>query len=98
VEEKLAKIWSDVLNLKEVSVEDSIFELGGDSLMIFRINTIANQAGIKISARDIFQYKTIAAICAQVLENRDDKPAELIGATIQPVPRSLHRRPRTVLQ
>ena len=98
VEEKLAKIWSDVLNLKEVSVEDSIFELGGDSLMIFRINTIANQAGIKISARDIFQYKTIAAICAQVQENRDDKPAELIGATIQPVPRSLHRRPRTVLQ
>ena len=66
--------------------------------MIFRINTIANQAGIKISARDIFQYKTIAAICAQVQENRDDKPAELIRATIQPVPRSLHRRPRTVLQ
>jgi amino acid adenylation domain-containing protein len=98
LEEKLAKIWSDVLNLKEVSVEDSIFELGGDSLMIFRINTIANQAGIKISARDIFQYKTIAAICAQVQENRDDKSAELIGKTIQPVPRSLHRRPRTVLQ
>ena len=98
LEEKLAKIWSDVLNLKEVSVEDSIFELGGDSLMIFRINTIANQAGIKISARDIFQYKTIAAICAQVQENRDDKAAELIGTTIQPVPRSLHRRPRTVLQ
>jgi amino acid adenylation domain-containing protein len=96
-EEKLAKIWGDVLNLKELSVEDSIFELGGDSLMIFRINTLANQAGIKITARHIFQYKTIAAICAQIQENRDDK-IETIGTTIQPVPRSLHRRPRTVLQ
>jgi amino acid adenylation domain-containing protein len=97
MEEKLAKIWGDVLNLKELSVEDSIFELGGDSLMIFRINTLANQAGIKITARYIFQYKTIAAICAQIQENRDDK-IETIGTTIQPVPRSLHRRPRTVLQ
>jgi amino acid adenylation domain-containing protein len=97
-EEKLALIWSNVLNLKEVSVEDSIFELGGDSLMIFRINTLANQAGMKITARHIFQYKTISAICAQVQENRDEQPTELTGTTIQPVPRSLHRRPRTVLQ
>ncbi len=97
-EETLALIWSNVLNLKEVSVEDSIFELGGDSLMIFRINTLANQAGVKITARHIFQYKTISAICAQVQENRDDQPAELTSGTIQPVPRSLHRRPRTVLQ
>ena len=97
-EETLALIWSNVLNLKEVSVEDSIFELGGDSLMIFRINTLANQAGIKITARHIFQYKTISAICAQVQENRDEQPAELTSGTIQPVPRSLHRRPRTVLQ
>ena len=97
-EEKLAQIWANVLNLKEVSVEDSIFELGGDSLMIFRINTLANQAGIRITARHIFQYKTIAAVCAQVQENRDDVPAESSVSTIQPVPRSLHRRPRTVLQ
>ena len=60
MEEKLAKIWCDVLNLKEVSVEDSIFELGGDSLMIFRINTIANQAGIK-------------TICPGYLSVQDDR-------------------------
>ena len=97
-EETLALIWSNVLSLKEVSVEDSIFELGGDSLMIFRINTLANQAGIKITARHIFQYKTISAICAQVQENPGEHSAESTSGTIQPVPRSLHRRPRTVLQ
>jgi acyl carrier protein len=98
LEETLALIWSNALSLKEVSVEDSIFELGGDSLMIFRINTLANQAGIKITARHIFQYKTISAICAQVQENPGEHSAESTSGTIQPVPRSLHRRPRTVLQ
>ncbi len=97
-EEMLARIWADVLNLREVSVEDSIFELGGDSLMIFRINTLANQAGIGINARHIFQYKTIAAICAQIDEKGENSPAASTGTTIQPVPRSLHRRSRTVLQ
>ncbi|MBV8674397.1 MAG: amino acid adenylation domain-containing protein, partial [Acidobacteriaceae bacterium] len=97
-EEKLAQIWADVLNVKEVSVEDSIFELGGDSLMIFRINTLANQAGIGINARHIFQYKTIAAICAQIQDKAECTAAQSSGTTIQPVPRSLHRRSRTVLQ
>ncbi|WP_446745077.1 amino acid adenylation domain-containing protein [Silvibacterium acidisoli] len=97
-EDVLASIWSKVLNLKEVSVEDSIFELGGDSLMIFRINTLANQAGMKITARHIFEFKTIAAICAQVHEGRDDEMAENSSGTIRPVARSLHRKPRTVLQ
>jgi amino acid adenylation domain-containing protein len=97
-EETLALIWSNVLNLKEVSVEDSIFELGGDSLMIFRINTLANQAGMKMTARHIFQYKTISAICTQVGENRVEESAEPVSGAIKAVPRSLHRRPRTVLQ
>jgi acyl carrier protein len=97
-EEKLARIWANVLNMNEVSVEDSIFELGGDSLMIFRINTLANQAGLSITARHIFQYKTIAAICAQIQDSNDAPSPAPTGTTIQPVPRALHRRPRTVLQ
>jgi amino acid adenylation domain-containing protein len=97
-EDILASIWCKVLNLKEVSVEDSIFELGGDSLMIFRINTLANQAGLKITARDLFQYKTISAICAQVQESRDEQGVEAAAGTIRPIARSLHRKPRTVLQ
>jgi acyl carrier protein len=97
-EDTLAAIWASVLNLKEVSVEDSIFELGGDSLMIFRINTLANQAGMKITARHIFQYRTISAICAQVQEGPEEQPVGSTGGAIKAIPRSLYRRPRTVLE
>ncbi len=38
-------------------MEESIFELGGDSLLIFRITTLANQAGLGLTARHIFQIE-----------------------------------------
>ena len=36
-EEKLAQIWAEVLGRDKVGIEDNIFEIGGDSLLIFRI-------------------------------------------------------------
>ena len=95
-EEMLAEIWAKALGLKEVGVEESIFDLGGDSLMIFRITTQANLAGLGLTARHIFQHRTIAAICDQLEEAPEDaKPA---SAGIQAVPRSRYRKPQGVLQ
>jgi hypothetical protein len=96
-ETKLAAIWSKVLDVPEISIHDSIFELGGDSLLIFRISTLANQAGLKLTARHIFQYRTIAGICAQIQTEVEDTTTEKVR-TIQAVPRSLHRRPKTLIQ
>jgi len=65
-EQKLASIWSKVLQIDDLSIHDSIFELGGDSLSIFRITTQANQAGIRMTAKQVFQYKTIAGVCSHL--------------------------------
>jgi amino acid adenylation domain-containing protein len=70
IEGQLASIWCKVLQLDSVSIHDSIFELGGDSLSIFRITTQANQAGIRMTAKHLFQYKTIAALSPQLEENQ----------------------------
>ncbi len=61
-EQTLATIWQEVLELPRVSVEDSIFELGADSLLIFRIAARAQHAGLAVKAVDVFQQRTIAAI------------------------------------
>lgn len=92
-EESLAAIWAKVLDIQEVGVEDSIFELGGDSLLIFRITTLARQAGLAVSAQQIFQYRTIAAICAQ-LEARPQESGTQTVKTIQAVPRVARSRPQ----
>jgi amino acid adenylation domain-containing protein len=96
-EETLAEIWKKVLCLKEVSAEDSIFELGGDSLLIFRITTLANQAGLRVTARHFFQYRTIAGVCAQ-LEEACLTTTKTAGITpIQAVPRLQYRQKVEVL-
>ncbi len=96
-EETLAGIWAKVLGLKEVGVEESIFELGGDSLLIFRITTLANQSGLGLTARHIFQWRTVAAICAQLDDQQQETAGKAAGG-IQAVPRERYRRPQTILQ
>ena len=81
-----------MLGLKDVSVEDSIFELGGDSLLIFRITTLANQAGLKVNARHFFQHRTIASICLQLEEGSTASTKTNTVAPIQAIPRSQYRQ------
>jgi len=98
MQETLASIWAKVLGVKEVSIDDTIFELGGDSLLIFRIITLANQAGLKLTARHVFQHRTVAAICEQLdLDSTGQVAQNNVGA-IKAIPRSQHRRPQTTLK
>ena len=70
-EATLAAIWAEVLELPQVSVTTSIFELGADSLAIFRIAARAQRAGVDVTATQIFQHRTISGIC-KVLDSRKE--------------------------
>lgn len=62
VEETLAKIWSGVLGVERLGVHDNFFELGGDSILSIQIIARANQAGLKLSPRQLFEHQTIAEL------------------------------------
>ena len=63
-EELLARIWSEVLRQEKVSVHDNFFELGGDSILSIQIVSRANRAGLRLSARQLFQHQTVATLAA----------------------------------
>ncbi|MBC1223946.1 amino acid adenylation domain-containing protein [Nostoc sp. UCD121] len=63
-QEVLAKIWRDVLLLKQVGIHDNFFELGGDSIISMQIIAKANQAGLKLTPKQLFQHQTIAELAA----------------------------------
>ena len=65
VEEVLVRIWSEVLRVEQVGIHDNFFELGGDSILSIQIIARANQSGVRLSPRQLFQQQTIAAL-AQV--------------------------------
>jgi amino acid adenylation domain-containing protein/non-ribosomal peptide synthase protein (TIGR01720 family) len=62
VEELLAGIWSQVLGVPRVGVHDNFFALGGDSIISIQIIARANQLGLRLTPRQIFQHQTIAEL------------------------------------
>jgi amino acid adenylation domain-containing protein/FkbM family methyltransferase/non-ribosomal peptide synthase protein (TIGR01720 family) len=65
-EQTLAAIWADVLGVTRVGVDDDLFALGGDSITSIQIVARASQAGLRLTTRDLFLHRTIAAVCAHL--------------------------------
>ncbi len=63
-EECLARIWSELLRLKQVSIHDNFFELGGDSIVSIQMIARANQAGLAVNPKQLFEHQTIAKLAA----------------------------------
>ncbi|HEX8475509.1 MAG TPA: amino acid adenylation domain-containing protein [Pyrinomonadaceae bacterium] len=64
IEESLASIWAEVLRIEQVGVHDNFFALGGDSILSIQIIVRANQAGLQLTPRQMFQYQTIAELAS----------------------------------
>ncbi len=89
-ETTLAEIWQDVLEVSQVGRHDDLFELGADSILIFRIATQAKQAGLDLPVAEIFRRRTVAALAAVATPAT---PAS-VAPSIARVDRSAYRRKR----
>ncbi|MCA2219589.1 condensation domain-containing protein, partial [Jidongwangia harbinensis] len=63
-EEVLAGLFAQVLGLPEVGVEDSFFDLGGDSIMAIQLVARARRAALGFTAREVFTHKSVAGLAA----------------------------------
>ncbi|HEX9981849.1 MAG TPA: amino acid adenylation domain-containing protein, partial [Thermoanaerobaculia bacterium] len=64
VEAQLAAIWAQLLKLERVGIHDNFFAIGGDSILSIQAVSRANQAGIAITTRQLFEHQTVAALAA----------------------------------
>jgi len=86
VEEVLAGIYAQVLGLERVGVDDSFFDLGGDSISSMQVVARARAAGVLCRPRDVFVEQTVARLARVVGVVGDAGPAdEGIGA-VAPTP------------
>ncbi|MBW4537462.1 MAG: amino acid adenylation domain-containing protein [Pleurocapsa minor HA4230-MV1] len=67
VETALAKIWAELLGQEKVGIYDNFFELGGDSIISIQAIAKANQIGLRLTPKQIFEHQTIAQL-AQVVQ------------------------------
>ncbi len=66
VEEILAGIFAEVLGVERVGVDESFFDLGGDSILSMQVVARARAAGLLCRPRDIFVEQTVAGLARVV--------------------------------
>ncbi|WDD36594.1 amino acid adenylation domain-containing protein (plasmid) [Nostoc sp. UHCC 0926] len=70
VEKVLAEIWAKILRLEQVGIYDKFFELGGDSILSMQIIAKANQVGLHITPKHLFEHQTIAELAVVAITNQ----------------------------
>lgn len=70
-EQKLLKIWKEVLNNQEIAISDNFFECGGDSILSIQICSLAKKENLFITSKDIFEKQSIEEL-AKVVESTGD--------------------------
>ncbi|MWK38143.1 amino acid adenylation domain-containing protein [Actinomadura sp. J1-007] len=66
-ERAVAAIWSDVLELPEVGVADNFFDLGGHSMLVYRVrDRLVERLGHSPPIIDFFQYPTVRALARHI--------------------------------
>ena len=73
-EEELARIWSVVLGIERVGVNDNFFDIGGSSLLAVRIFAMIEETfGRPLPLASLFQHPTVAEL-ATLLESAGERP------------------------
>jgi amino acid adenylation domain-containing protein len=69
VEEAVAEIFSDVLEIRQVGVHDDFFELGGHSLLATRVvSRLRDRFQIEMTPRFLFESPTVQQMASRISE------------------------------
>jgi amino acid adenylation domain-containing protein len=72
LEKTLVEVWKQVLNLETISIHDNFFEIGGHSLLAFRIlSGVRKSTGFELELTDLVASPTIAQL-AEILQKNNN--------------------------
>ncbi|XXY45533.1 amino acid adenylation domain-containing protein [Sorangium sp. So ce269] len=72
IEQQLAEIWSELLRVDRVGIDDSFFDLGGHSLLLTQLHArLRRELDPSLALVDLFRYPTIRTLAGRL--RRDDK-------------------------
>ncbi len=79
LEETLARVWSEVLHVDKVGVQDNFFTLGGHSLLATQVISRIRQAvGVELPLRHMFEWPTISELVLKIDE------IQTVGSVVLP--------------
>ncbi len=76
VEQRLATLWKDLLQLENIGLDDSFFELGGHSLLLLRAqHEISKTFGQDLPITELFQYPTLRTLARRLTQQPSATPS-----------------------
>ena len=75
IEQDLAQIWSQMLGITPIGIDDNFFDLGGHSLFIAQMMTqVAATFGVKLPLSALFTAPTVAGLAQSILNAQQSQP------------------------
>jgi acyl carrier protein len=87
VEEILAQIWTDVLNLEKVGIHDNFFDLGGHSILATQVlSRVRGVFRMELPLRILFDNRTVRELANAITKLRGESViSEEIAATLRAI-------------
>jgi len=85
LQERVAKIWREVLDAPNISLDDNFFDIGGSSVLLIRIRTaLQSELSQQIPITWMFEFTTIRAL-ADKLGESDESSSSTAPSASNPV-------------
>jgi len=76
LEQAIASVWQEVLNLEKVGINDNFFDLGGHSLLMVQVNSKLREVLTRdLSIVEMFQNPTINFLVQYLTQKPEDVPS-----------------------
>ncbi|MDP4147247.1 MAG: condensation domain-containing protein, partial [Bacillota bacterium] len=82
-EEKILKVWSDVLGVEKIGIDDNFFALGGDSIKAIQISARLGNYKLKVNVNDLFQKPTVRELSGNVIEIEEEINQSVIEGKVE---------------
>lgn len=91
IEQTLATIWQEMLQVEKVGINDNFFELGGHSLLVVQVHSkLQGSLNRDVSITDLFKYPTISSLAGYLSQEQSEQSS--LGKVQEQVEERLNSR------
>ncbi|SFE22869.1 Ketoacyl-synthetase C-terminal extension [Paenibacillus algorifonticola] len=84
VEQEVANIFSTILGYPEIDIHDTLFELGGDSLLLMRIHKlIETEYPGKVTITDMFEFPSVQRLAQHINKEEQEQPLLAVAKDVR---------------